>query len=126
MHGLVANAKPFEIHAGESATKAALTMIAEIAAGALDAGILWGPVGGYYAQRADVPLKLVPLVKETAGPRTIYGITMGVRPNDPQWKYRINKFIAANQGEINVILQSYNVPVLDDKGNLVAAASPER
>ena len=126
MHGLVGNAKAFEIHSGESATKAALTMISEIAAGALDAGILWGPVGGYYAQRADVPLKLVPLVKETASPRTIYGITMGVRPKDPQWKYRINKFIAANQGEINVILQSYNVPVLDDKGNLVAAASPER
>ena len=27
IHGLVANAKPFEIHAGESATKAAVTMI---------------------------------------------------------------------------------------------------
>jgi hypothetical protein len=25
-----------------------------------------------------------------------------------------------------VILQSYNVPVLDDKGNVVAAASAER
>jgi mxaJ protein len=126
MHGLVASAKPFEIHSGDSATKAAVTMISEIAAGTLDAGILWGPVGGYHAQRADVPLTLVPLVKERAGPRTIYGITMGVRPKDPQWKHRINKFIAANQGEINVILQSYNVPVLDDKGNMVAAASAER
>ena len=45
-------------------------------------------------QRAEVPLKLVPLVKENAGPSTIYGITMGVRPNEPQWKHTINKFIA--------------------------------
>ena len=126
MHGLVANAKPFEIQSEESASKAAATMIGDIASGALDAGILWGPVGGYYAQRAGAPLKLVPLVKEKAGPRTIYGITMGVKPNEPQWKYRINKFIAANQGEINVILQSYNVPVLDDEGNMIAAAAPER
>ncbi|MGD9503091.1 MAG: quinoprotein dehydrogenase-associated putative ABC transporter substrate-binding protein [Methyloceanibacter sp.] len=126
IHGLAANAKPFEVHAGESATKAAVTMLEEIATGALDAGILWGPVGGYYAQRAQVPLKLVPLVKETAGPRTVYGITMGVKPDEPQWKHKINTFIAANQGGINAILQSYNVPVLDEGGNAVAAAPAER
>jgi mxaJ protein len=126
MHGLTVNAKPFEIRVGESATKAALTMIGEIAAGTLDAGILWGPVGGYYAERAGVPLTLVPLVKERAGPRTLYGITMGVRPNEPEWKHKINKFIAANQREINLILESYNVPVLDDQGNVVAASPAER
>jgi hypothetical protein len=70
-----------------------------------------------------VPLKLVPLVKETAGPNTIYGITMGVRPNEPQWKHTINKLIAENQGEINVILQGYSVPVLDEKGNVITAAA---
>jgi quinoprotein dehydrogenase-associated probable ABC transporter substrate-binding protein len=126
IHGLAASAKPFESHAGESATKAAVTMLDEIAAGALDAGILWGPVGGYYAQRENVPLKLIPLVKETAGPRTIYGITMGVRPDEPQWKHTINAFIAANEAGINAILQSYNVPVLDDQGNVVASAPAER
>jgi quinoprotein dehydrogenase-associated probable ABC transporter substrate-binding protein len=126
IHGLAANAKSFEIHAGESATKAAVTMLDEIATGALDAGILWGPVGGYYAQRSQVPLTLIPLVKETAGPRTVYGITLGVRPDDPQWKHKINTFIASNQGGINAILQSYNVPVLDDRGNVVASAPAER
>jgi mxaJ protein len=126
IHGLAAGAKPFEIHAGESANKAAVTMLDEIATGALDAGILWGPVGGYYAERAEVPLTLIPLVKETAGPRTIYGITMGVRPDDPQWKHKINAFIASNEAGINAILQSYNVPVLDDRGNVVASTPAER
>jgi len=125
VQGLGATAKPFETHTGQSASKAAEAMIAEIASGGLDAGILWGPVGGYYAKRAAQPLKLVPLVKENAGPRTIYGITMGVRPDDPQWKHRINAFIAASQGEINAILQSYNVPVLDNKGNRIAAVAAE-
>jgi quinoprotein dehydrogenase-associated probable ABC transporter substrate-binding protein len=126
MHGLVAYAKPFEIQANESAAKAAKALMAEVASGELDAGLLWGPVGGYYAQRADVALKLVPLVKENAGPSTIYGITMGVRPNEPQWKHKINKLIAENQGEINVILEGYNVPLLDDKGNFITAAAAER
>src|SRR5262245_21611518 len=126
IHGLAASAKPFETHAGESATKAAVTMLDEIATGTLDAGILWGPVGGYYAERAKVPLALIPLVKETAGPRTIYGITMGVRPDEPQWKHAINAFIASNQAGINAILQSYNVPVLDDRGKLIASPPAER
>jgi quinoprotein dehydrogenase-associated probable ABC transporter substrate-binding protein len=126
MHGLVANAKPFEVDADESSAEATKTIIGELAAGQLDAALLWGPVGGYYAERAKVPLKLVPLVKENAGPSTIYGITMGVRPNEPQWKHTINKLIAENQREINLILDGYNVPLLDDKGNLIAAAAAER
>jgi quinoprotein dehydrogenase-associated probable ABC transporter substrate-binding protein len=126
MNGLVVNAKPFEINADESATKAAVAMIEEIASGELDAGLLWGPLGGYYAQRPAVPLKLVPLVKENAGPSTIYGITMGVRPNEPEWKHTINKLLAENAGDINAILQGYNVPVLDESGHLIAAAAAER
>ena len=121
INGLVGSAKAFEVNADESATKATMTMIDQIASGQLDAGLLWGPVGGYYAERAAVPLKLVPLVKENAGPSRIYGITMGVRPNEPQWKHAINKLIAENQGEINVILAGYSVPLLDEKGNLITA-----
>jgi mxaJ protein len=126
MLGLGANAKEFETYAGESAAKAAKEMIAQIASGKLDAGILWGPVGGYYAQRSPVPLALVPLVKESAGPSTIYGITMGVRPDEPRWKHQINKVLAENQHDINVILQGYNVPLLDEKGNLIASGTAER
>ena len=95
-------------------------MIGEIASGTLDAGILWGPVGGYYASRAGVPLTVVPLVKESTGPVTFYGITMGVRPNEPQFKHEINKVLAENADEIATILQEYDVPVLDQEGGIVA------
>jgi mxaJ protein len=126
MYGLAGTAKPFETRGDENASKAAMAMVGAIASGQLDAGVLWGPVGGYYAQYASVPLQLVPLVKETAGPPILYGITMGIRPNEPEWKHKINKVIAENQAEINLILEGYNVPVLDDKGNLLAAAAAER
>ena len=123
MHGLTSHAKPFENTTGESQAQAAKAMIEEIAAGELDAGLLWGPVGGYYAQRAEVPLKVTPLVKESAGPTTFYGITMGVRPNEPQFKHEINKVLADNQQDINVILQGYNVPLLDREGDVIASGS---
>jgi mxaJ protein len=125
MHGLVSNTKQFETYTGDSTSKAAETVIGEIASGELDVGVLWGPVGGYYAQRAAVPLAVVPLVKESAGPRTIYPITMGVRPNEPQFKHEINKVLAENQHDINVILQGYNIPVLNRDGERVASGSAE-
>jgi len=123
MHGLTSHAKPFENTTGESQAQAAKAMIEEIAAGELDAGLLWGPVGGYYAQRAEIPLRVTPLVKESAGPTTFYGITMGVRPNEPQFKHEINKVLADNQQDINVILQGYNVPLLDREGDVIASGS---
>jgi mxaJ protein len=126
LYGLAGNAEPFEVNAGESASKAAEMLIGKIASGKLDAGILWGPVGGYYAQRNGVPLTMVPLVKEKAGPSTIYGITLGLRPDDPQWKHQINKVIAENEHEIDGILQSYNVPVLDEEGNMIPPSAAER
>ena len=126
MYGLTGDAKPFEVNADESASKAAQKMIAEIASGGFDAGILWGPVGGYYAEQSSVPLKIVPLVREKAGPSAVYPITMGVRPNEPQWKHTINKLLAENQAGIYAILQGYNVPLLDENGNPVAPAAAER
>ncbi len=126
MYGLAGNAKPSEVNADESLSKAAQKMLAEIGSGKLDVGILWGPVGGYYAEQSPVPLKLVPLAKESAGPSTVYPITMGVRPNEPQWKHTINKVRAENQAGIYAILEGYNVPVLDENGNPVAAAAAER
>jgi mxaJ protein len=122
INGLMANAKPFET--GDlTPASAAADVIAAIASGEIDAGILWGPLGGYYAQSAKVPLALVPLVKEKAGPATIYGITMGVRPNEPEWKHRLNKLIAQNQPAINAMMSEYNVPLLDGNGNLIKSTA---
>jgi ABC-type amino acid transport substrate-binding protein len=126
MNGLMPNARSFEVMGDRSSSEAAAAVIAAIASGEIDAGILWGPLGGYYAQSAKLPLALVPLVKEKAGPATIYGITMGVRPNEPEWKHKLNKLIAENQADINAMLSEYNVPLLDENGNLIKTSTAER
>ena len=126
MNGLMANARSFEATGDRNAAGAVADVIAAIASGEIDAGILWGPLGGYYAQNAKVPLALVPLVKEKAGPATIYPITMGVRPNEPEWKHKLNKLIAENQADIYAMLAEYNVPLLDENGNLIKTSTAER
>ena len=126
INGLMGNAKTFSLVSGSDGKNPAAEMIDEIASGALDAGILWGPHGGYYARESEAPLALVPLVKEKAGPIMVYGITMGIRPKKPEWKHTLNRLIAENEADINAILLSYNVPVLDQNGTPVQAATAER
>ena len=39
---------------------------------------------------------------------------MGVRPADQDWKRTLNRLIMENQAEINKLLISYNIPLLDE------------
>jgi quinoprotein dehydrogenase-associated probable ABC transporter substrate-binding protein len=126
INGLAANAKPFGASAPPGAADPVAEIVAKIASGDLDAGILWGPLAGYFAQESKVPLEVVPLVKEKLGPRMLYGITLGIRPNAPEWKHKINKLIAENQVAINDILLDYGMPLLDAEGHPVKRATAER
>jgi len=65
----------------------------------------------------------VPLLKETGGPRLIYRIAMGVRGSDQNWKRELNRLIGETQPEINRLLLSYGVPLLDEKDVPIAENS---
>lgn len=119
LNGLMGKAKPFHLVVDRRYTSPGERMVAEISEGVLDAGVLWGPIGGYYAKRSDVPIAVVPLVKESKGPRMAYRITMGLRPNEPEWKHQLNALISAHQQEINTILLDFGVPILDENDNRI-------
>jgi hypothetical protein len=43
-----------------------------------------------------------------------FRIGMAVRPADQEWKRTLNKLIMENQAEINKLLISYNIPIIDE------------
>jgi quinoprotein dehydrogenase-associated probable ABC transporter substrate-binding protein len=114
-NGLMTGAKPYPLVIDTRFDSSAAAMMQDLAAGEIDAGVLWGPLAGYYAMKASPPLTVVPLVKERGGPRVAYYITMGVRGADQEWKRQLNRLIAENQPEINRLLAGFAVPLLDDK-----------
>ena len=81
---------------------------------AMIVAFMWGPMAGWHASRAGADMAVVPLTRDTGGPRLTYRITMGVRAADQEWKRQLNRIIRDNQAEITKILQSYGVPLLDD------------
>jgi mxaJ protein len=114
-YGLMARAKPYPLMVDNRVARPTEDMIDDIVSGEIDAGVLWGPIGGYYAKESDPPLEIVPLVNEKGGSRMVYRITMGVRPSDQNWKRTLNEVIRDNQEEINDILADYGVPLLDER-----------
>ena len=119
--GLMANAKPYPLMIDTRIDSSAAAMIDDLMSGQIDAGILWGPMAGFYAKRANPPLHVTPLVKETTGPRLVYRIGMGVRSADQNWKRQLNRLIQENQPEINKILLDFGVPLLDESDKPIKA-----
>jgi quinoprotein dehydrogenase-associated probable ABC transporter substrate-binding protein len=121
VNGLMANAKPYPLMIDTRFDSSAAAMIKDLTSGEIDAGVLWGPIAGYYAKQASPPLHLTPLVKETSGPRLAYRIGMGVRPADQNWKRQLNRLIQENQPAINKILLDFGVPLLDENDRPITA-----
>jgi quinoprotein dehydrogenase-associated probable ABC transporter substrate-binding protein len=113
-NGLMADAKPYPLTIDTRIDSTAEAMIGDITSGAVDAGILWGPIAGYYAKHATPPLHVALLTKEGSGPPLAYRIAMGVRYADQNWKRQLNQLIQENQAEITRILLDYGVPLLGE------------
>ena len=121
INGLMADAKSYPLMVDTRIDSSAEAMINDLTSGKIDAAILWGPLAGFYAKKANPPLHVTPLVKETTGPRLAYRIGMGVRPADQNWKRQLNRLIQENQPAINKILLDFGVPLLDENDRPIGA-----
>jgi quinoprotein dehydrogenase-associated probable ABC transporter substrate-binding protein len=114
VNGLLGTTKGYQLVVDTRVDSSAEAMMKDLTAGEIDAGVLWGPMAGYHAKRIGADVTVVPLIKDTAGPRLAYRIAMGVRSADQEWRRLLNRTIRDSQAEINGILSSYGVPLLDD------------
>ena len=71
VNGLLASAKPYALMIDTRVDSSAEAMIKDLKSGEIDVGILWGPMAGYYAKQANPTLRVVPLLKESGGPRLV-------------------------------------------------------
>jgi quinoprotein dehydrogenase-associated probable ABC transporter substrate-binding protein len=119
--GLIPRAKPYPLMVDRRYESPGEGMIADIRSGVIDAGVLWGPIAGYFASRGGEKLEVVPLLKETVGPRMAYRITFGVRPQEDDWKRELNQLIAKLQGRFDAVLLEYGVPLIDEQNHVITA-----
>ncbi len=75
---------PYQLMVDTRFEHPAQQIVADVAAGRIEVGVLWGPIAGYWASRQEQALAVVPLSSEAKGERLDFRITMGLRRNEPQ------------------------------------------
>jgi quinoprotein dehydrogenase-associated probable ABC transporter substrate-binding protein len=123
VNGLMTRAKPYPLVVDTRFDSSAGAMMKDLAEGDIDVGVLWGPMAGYYAKQANLPVTVVPLTREASGLPLVYRMAMGVRPADQDWKRSLNRFIDDNQGAINQLLLGFGVPLLDENNQPISESS---
>jgi quinoprotein dehydrogenase-associated probable ABC transporter substrate-binding protein len=119
-HGLMARARPYPLTVDTRVENPAHQLLLDVASGAIDAGMVWGPFAGYYIKHDKLPLAMVQLREEPGVPPLTYRIAMGTRYGDAAWHRRIEEVLQRRHDDITAILLDYGVPLLDDKGEQVA------
>ncbi len=110
-HGLMENARPYRLQRDLNFPPSFL--VDDLVKGDIDVAIVWGPIGGYFAKNASIPLVVVPIPEYEA--TNVHGkeqwnISLGVRNKDKERIKEIQGALDRSQGEINKILDEYGVP----------------
>jgi len=112
-HHLVDQGVPYQIMNADPDQYPGEIIEKDLAAGKIDAAIVWGPIAGYFAKRVATPsLTVIPL-KSEHGVKFDYEMAMGVRYGEREWKQQVEGLIVSQAPQIQAILKEYGVPVVD-------------
>jgi mxaJ protein len=115
-HGLVDQGVPYKLMNADADAYPGQLIDQDLAQGKLDVVIVWGPIGGYYAQQVKQPALAVVPMRSEPGVRFDFAMAMGVRYGEPQWKQQIDGLLVKHRDDIHALLRSYGVPLVDDSG----------
>jgi mxaJ protein len=113
--GIVANVRGYMVYGdyGQPAPQAGI--VKAVASGEVDVAFVWGPVGGYFAARSPVPLKVAPVAPAFDGPQLpmVFDVSMGTRKDDRALREEIETVLARHSAEVKALLSRYGVPLVE-------------
>jgi mxaJ protein len=119
--GLTQNIRGFMVFGDYRRHAPTAAIVEAVVKGSIDTAIVWGPVAGYFAHGAAVPLRLEPVPDDRQW-KMEYGISVGIRRGVPALKERIDAALVAEQTAIDTLLSEYRVPRLPQP--LAVSVSP--
>jgi mxaJ protein len=112
--GIVGNVVGYPVYGDYANEPPTAPVVEAVARGDVDVAIVWGPLGGWLAQRSTVPLLVEPVRPQIDLPFLpfVFDIAMGVRRGDEQLRGELDAFLVRRRAAIDEILRAYGVPLL--------------
>ncbi len=110
-HNLIENSRPYRLQRDLNVPTSFI--VDDLVKGDIDVAILWGPIGGYFAKQAKVPLVVVPVPEYenvNAKGKQYWNISVGVRKKDKERMEIIQASLDRNHDKILKILDDYGIP----------------
>lgn len=113
--GLVRNVVGFSVLGDYTQPNPPARIVDAVAAGDVDAALVWGPLAGYFASREPVPLVIDLVTPEADMParRFAFDIAMGARRGDTARVQLLDGFIERRRADIDRLLAEFGVPRAD-------------
>lgn len=110
--GIVDNVVGYMIYGDYREPNPAAQIVEAVASGEIDVAAVWGPIGGYFAKHASVPLVAVPITDTAsfAPLRFEFDIAMGVRKGEHAFRDELNGILERRREDIDRLLDQYGVP----------------
>jgi mxaJ protein len=110
---IVQNVQGYSIYGDYSQPNPPARLVEAVAEGKVDVAIVWGPLGGYFAKRQRVPLKIAAVTPEHDGPSLpfVFDISIGVRKRDKALRRELDSILLRRSREIKAILTEFGVPL---------------
>jgi mxaJ protein len=113
--GVIDNVRGFMITGDYGEPNPPARILDALARGEIDVAVVWGPLGGYFAPRSGVPLKVTPVRPAFDGPQLpmVFDISMAVRKGDEALRHEIDAALDRRRADVDRILAEYGVPRVD-------------
>jgi mxaJ protein len=109
--GLAENIVWYRLFPDFSRSNPPSALIEAVERGDVDVAIAWGPMAGYFAKHASVPLTISPVTPQKVDSIPLaFDISMGVRRGRRDLRNRLNTVIQRRKPQIQTLLQEYGVP----------------
>jgi mxaJ protein len=112
--GIVGNLVGFSVFGDYSQPNPPARIIDAVVAGDVDLALVWGPLAGYFAKHAEVPLEVIPIspAVDPPGLQFQFDISLAVRPGDQTLKQELEAVLEKRRPDVDRILAQYGVPTV--------------
>jgi mxaJ protein len=115
---IITNVEGFMIYGDYREENPPARIIDAVTQGRIDTAVVWGPLAGYFARGARVPLAVVPVTPQIDQPFLpfVYDISLGVRRGEQAFKDRLDEILERRRPEIEHLLDEYGIPRIKAEG----------